>query len=49
MAANYGDETGDSAVFVDTLVKNGYVDSDNEEGKMLDPRSNEFLYCQYSL
>lgn len=45
MAANYGDATGDSAVFVDTLVKNGYLDADNENGDILDPRDNSLLNC----
>lgn len=40
-AANYGDEKGGNAIFVDTLVKEGYLDADNEDGDVIDPRDEE--------
>ncbi len=45
IAASYGDDTGDSAVFIDTLVKEGYLEADNENGEVYDPRDHSLLNC----
>lgn len=44
-AANYGNDTGENAVYVDTLAKTGYIYADNENNDVLDPRDNSLLNC----
>lgn len=44
-AANYGNENQVNAVFVDTLIQEGYIDADNEKGEIFDPRDNRLLNC----
>lgn len=40
-AANYAEETGNLITNVDTLVKNGYIEADNEQGDVFDPRNKD--------
>ena len=44
-AANYANDTGNVATNVDQLVKEGYIEADNESGKVYDPRDNSEMNC----
>lgn len=44
-ASKYGNDTGNTIVFVNTLVEEGYVEADNEIGDVIDPRDNTRLNC----
>lgn len=44
-ASRYAFDTGKTMIFVDELIKEGYIDSDDEEGNLLNPVDNERLNC----
>lgn len=44
-ASKYAFDTGESIIFVDKLVTEGYIDSDDEEGNIDDPVNKERLNC----
>ncbi len=44
-AANYATDTGNLLTNVDTLVKEGYIDADDEEGNVYNPITKENLNC----
>jgi len=41
----YAFDTGELTFFVDDLVKNGYIESDDKEDNVIDPVSNEAINC----
>lgn len=44
-AADYANETGYLATNVDNLVKQGYLEADNEAEEVLDPRDGKVMNC----
>lgn len=44
-ASRYAYDTGETIIFVDKLVTEGYIQSDNEEGIIKDPLNNDRLNC----
>lgn len=44
-ASKYAFDTGETIIFVDKLVTEGYIDSDDEEGTIDDPVNNERMNC----
>ncbi len=44
-AASYASDTGNLLTNVDTLVKEGYMDADDEEGNVYNPITRETLNC----
>ena len=46
-AAKYASDTGVTRVSVDTLIKNGYAQADNELGELKNPKDNTNLNCYF--
>jgi len=44
-ASKYAYDTGDTLIFVDKLVTEGYIDSDDEDDNIKDPINNETMNC----
>jgi len=44
-ASKYAFDTGETIIFVDKLVTEGYIESDDEEGNIEDPLNNVRLNC----
>lgn len=44
-ASKYAFDTGETIIFVDKLVTEGYIDSDEEDGTINDPVNNERMNC----
>lgn len=44
-ASKYAFDTDKTIIFVDELITEGYIDSDDEEGNIKDPVNNERLNC----
>lgn len=44
-ASQYGEDTSSTLVFVDTLIREGYLEADDEEGNIYDPRDESLLNC----
>ena len=44
-ASRYAFDTGETIIFVDKLVTEGYYESDDEEGTIKDPVNNERMNC----
>ena len=44
-ASKYAFDTGETLIFVDELVTEGYIDSDDEEGNIIDPVNHSRLNC----
>jgi len=44
-ASKYAFDTNKTMIFVDELVSNGYIDSDDENGNILDPVNNGRMNC----
>lgn len=44
-ASKYAFDTGETIIFVDKLVTEGYIDSDDEDGTIDDPVNNERMNC----
>jgi len=44
-ASKYAFDTGETILFVDNLVTEGYLESDDESGNVLDPVNNERMNC----
>lgn len=44
-ASRYGADTSNTMVFVDTLIREGYLEADDENGNLFDPRDNSLLNC----
>ena len=44
-ASKYAFDTGETIIFVDKLVTEGYIDSDDEEGNIKDPLTSERMNC----
>lgn len=44
-ASKYAFDTGETIVFVETLIEAGYLNSDNDEGNIIDPLNNTILNC----
>lgn len=44
-SSKYAFDTNETTIFVDTLVKEGYIESDNDEGDIIDPLTNKRINC----
>ena len=44
-ASKYAFDTGETIIFVDKLVTEGYIDSDEDDGTINDPVNNERMNC----
>jgi len=44
-ASKYAFDTGKTLIFVDELVSEGYIESDDKEGNIIDPVNNERINC----
>jgi len=44
-AQNYANDTGAVLTNVDTLIKEGYLQADDDKSNIYDPRTNEVLNC----
>lgn len=44
-ASRYGADTSNTMVFVDTLIREGYLEADDEDGNIFDPRDNSLMNC----
>lgn len=44
-ASKYAFDTGKTIIFVDELISEGYIDSDEESGDIIDPLTNERMNC----
>lgn len=44
-AADYASDTSFLITDIDTLVKNGYLDADNEDGSIINPLTNKKMNC----
>lgn len=44
-SSKYAYDTGETIVFVDKLVTEGYIESDDDEGNIKDPVNNERMNC----
>lgn len=44
-AANYASDTGSLTTNVDTLVKQGYIEADDEAGHVISPKDGSYLNC----
>jgi len=44
-ASKYAFDTEETIIFVDKLITEGYLESDDEEGNLIDPVNNERLNC----
>ena len=44
-ASKYAFDTSEEAVYVDTLIKEGYLTSDNEDDLIVNPENKEIMNC----
>ncbi|MBE6156488.1 MAG: prepilin-type N-terminal cleavage/methylation domain-containing protein [Firmicutes bacterium] len=44
-ASKYAFDTGKTLIFVDELVEEGYIESDDREGNIIDPTNNDRMNC----
>ena len=45
LAANYAYDTGETLIYVDDLIKNGYYSLNEESDNLIDPTNNDILNC----
>ena len=45
MAEKYNEETNETLFYINTLIKNGYLEADNEDGEYLSPIDDTLMNC----